>query len=246
MQPTHLTQQPHLQLASKDSSSQLNGTSKIREVYGEFTPNLARVRDRQARFARQTRKCMGPFRSVPDRSGSELVPQNSSSSRRSHVIQDGGGYVTGRPRLWDATKPAYLYYRRLLFCACAWNCNQIMEVVRGPLNVTEKSGHTFMSADSFHHQVSKQRRLEGKVYNFKDFHEAEQNSNSKKEYGRLEKNVDSGLLNDVLGYVEHNVPYGKRFVSLRVRQKISPLLKKQLVPVCGWFWPLSRGAPLPG
>ncbi|KAG8303943.1 hypothetical protein J6590_106211 [Homalodisca vitripennis] len=42
MHPTHLTQQPHLQLASKDSSSQLNGTSKIREVYGEFTPNLAR------------------------------------------------------------------------------------------------------------------------------------------------------------------------------------------------------------
>ncbi|KAG8260656.1 hypothetical protein J6590_092036 [Homalodisca vitripennis] len=31
-----------LQLALKDSSSQLNGTSKIREVYGELTPNLAR------------------------------------------------------------------------------------------------------------------------------------------------------------------------------------------------------------
>ncbi|KAG8324357.1 hypothetical protein J6590_094305 [Homalodisca vitripennis] len=50
------------------------------------------------------------------------------------------------------------------------------------------------------------------------------------EYGQLEKNVDSGLLKDMLGYVEHNVPYGKRFVSPLVRQKISPLLKEQLVP----------------
>ncbi|XP_039288678.1 uncharacterized protein LOC111055158 isoform X2 [Nilaparvata lugens] len=43
-----------------------------------------------------------------------------------------------------------------------------------------EAGHTFMSADSFHHQVSKQLKLKGKVYDFEDFTEAVQNSNSKK------------------------------------------------------------------
>lgn len=41
-------------------------------------------------------------------------------------------------------------------------------------------GHTFMSADSFHHQVELSLRRKKKVYDFNDFSDAVKNSNSKK------------------------------------------------------------------
>jgi len=41
-------------------------------------------------------------------------------------------------------------------------------------------GHTFMSADHFHHQVEKSLKQQGKVYDFNDFVSCVQNANSKK------------------------------------------------------------------
>lgn len=41
-------------------------------------------------------------------------------------------------------------------------------------------GHTFMSADSFHHQVEKSMTKKGKIYDFNDFVECVQKSNKGK------------------------------------------------------------------
>ncbi|XP_046683386.1 uncharacterized protein LOC124369424 [Homalodisca vitripennis] len=47
------------------------------------------------------------------------------------------------------------------------------------LNYLE-TGHTFMSADHFHHQVNKQIKSKGKMYDFEDFKDAVKASNSGK------------------------------------------------------------------
>lgn len=39
-------------------------------------------------------------------------------------------------------------------------------------------GHTFMSADQFHHQVEKSLKRQNKVYDFNDFHQCVQKANS--------------------------------------------------------------------
>lgn len=39
-------------------------------------------------------------------------------------------------------------------------------------------GHTFMSADSFHHQVEKSMKARGKIYNFDDFCSSVEGANS--------------------------------------------------------------------
>lgn len=41
-----------------------------------------------------------------------------------------------------------------------------------------EKGHTFMSADSFHHQVEKEMKRAGKVHNFNDFKECVQNASN--------------------------------------------------------------------
>ncbi|KAG5885241.1 hypothetical protein JTB14_032940 [Gonioctena quinquepunctata] len=43
-----------------------------------------------------------------------------------------------------------------------------------------QAGHTFMSADSFHHQVELSMKKSGNIYDFNDFHEAVQRANSGK------------------------------------------------------------------
>ena len=49
-------------------------------------------------------------------------------------------------------------------------------------------------------------------------------------YEQLLKNKEGGLLNEMLGFVETNVPGGKRFISPLVRNKLAPLLKNKFVP----------------
>lgn len=67
-----------------------------------------------------------------------------------------------------------------LFSYLVWLVNsEEIEADRIVLNYLE-AGHTFMSADSFHHQVTKQLKQKGKVYEFDDFADAVQNSNSGK------------------------------------------------------------------
>lgn len=67
-----------------------------------------------------------------------------------------------------------------LFSYIVWMINSTEIQVRTiELNYLE-TGHTFMSADSFHHQVAKQLKQKGKVYDFEDFSDAVQNSNSGK------------------------------------------------------------------
>lgn len=41
-----------------------------------------------------------------------------------------------------------------------------------------ETGHTFMSADSFHHQVEKSLKCKGKVFDFQDYVECVRNSNN--------------------------------------------------------------------
>lgn len=61
---------------------------------------------------------------------------------------------------------------------CLVNDNEIAakEIVFNYL----EPGHTYMSADSFHHQVAKSIRMKGKVYDFDDFVETVQSSNSRR------------------------------------------------------------------
>lgn len=47
-----------------------------------------------------------------------------------------------------------------------------------------ESGHTFMSADSFHHQIE-QSMFKGSLFDFGDFKEAVQNANSGKRNEKL-------------------------------------------------------------
>lgn len=67
-----------------------------------------------------------------------------------------------------------------LFCFCIYavNCSELA------LKTFEikyfQSGHTFMSADSFHHQVEQSLKKMGKVFDFDDFKSAVNNANSSK------------------------------------------------------------------
>lgn len=67
-----------------------------------------------------------------------------------------------------------------LFSYLVWLVNsKEIEADRIELNYRE-AGHTFISADIFHHQVAKQLKQKGKVYDFDDFSDAVQNSYSGK------------------------------------------------------------------
>ncbi|KAK9720024.1 hypothetical protein QE152_g22290 [Popillia japonica] len=59
-------------------------------------------------------------------------------------------------------------------------CNHCDHVNLELLNIKFfEPGHTFMSADSLHHQVELQLKRKGKVYDFQDFKNCVQNANSK-------------------------------------------------------------------
>lgn len=49
-------------------------------------------------------------------------------------------------------------------------------------------------------------------------------------FDQLLANKEGGLLNEVLKFIETNVPGGKKIVSPLVRKKLAPILKQQFLP----------------
>nr|XP_022902562.1 uncharacterized protein LOC111415230 isoform X2 [Onthophagus taurus] len=68
-----------------------------------------------------------------------------------------------------------------LFCFCIYAVNNCSELALKTLEIKYfQSGHTFMLADAFHHQVEKSLKRMGKVLDFDDFKRAVNDANSSK------------------------------------------------------------------
>lgn len=49
-------------------------------------------------------------------------------------------------------------------------------------------------------------------------------------YDQLMQNKQGGLLKEMLGFIEDDVPGGRRFISPLVRERLAPMLKEKFLP----------------